>query len=272
MANFIIVGGEPSGFGSKTIKIKPTSVNTSDTTEKKGKLVIKVNGEVQRTIFLSQAVKTSTPTPGTVTLVSREIALEVREMTINSLHAEFTEVVNSDTYSKPITKPQAMNKRFTCNSKNATGIAKVTYSVSGIQTDYFSDGSNVKTNINPLMTTKPEDDDADWKISYSYKPESNLDIDDTFIYISWTLNITSNVILDSLPGNSTLKFTFTLEDVKTSKADVSYGMKLTVPCSLKIVVSRVDIFQPIIPSNPNLRPFHPDLNPQSDDDPIYVTE
>lgn len=274
MANFIIVGGEPSGFGSKIIKIKPSSVNTSNITEKKGKLVIKVNGEVQRTISLSQAVKTPTPTPtpGTVTLVTREIALEVREMTFNSLPAEFTEVVNSDTYSKPITKLQTMNKRFTCNSKNATGTAKVTYSVSGIQTDYFSDGSNVKTNINPIMTTKPEDEDADWKISYSYKPkpESNLDIDDTFIYINQTLNITSNVILSSLPVNSTLKFTFTLEDVKTSKADVSYGMKLTVPCSLIIIIYS-DFFQPR-PLNPDLRPLNPDLNPQSDDDPIYVTE
>lgn len=267
MANFVIVGSDLSGFGSKTIKIKPTSVNTSDTTEKKGKLVIKVNGEVQRTISLSQAVKTSTPeTPGTVTLVSREISLEVQEVSTTTFHSEFTEVVNSNTYSKPITKDHTMSKRFNCNSKNSTSHARTTYSVSGTQTDYFSDGSNIKTYLCPTMTTKPEDDNADWELLYTGESEPNSDL--PTLHIIPTLSITSKVILGSLPGNSTLKFTFTLKDVKTNKADVSYGMELTVSCTLIIIVSRVDIFIPVQPSNPDLRPSNPDINPQSDD-PTY---
>lgn len=265
MANFIIVGGEPSGFGSKTIKIKPNSVNTGDT-EKKGKLVIKVNGEVQRTISLSQAVKTSTPeTPGTVTWVSREIALTFQEISTSSINANFTEVNPNTVINNHITKSRTINKNFTRNSKNDSNLAKVTYSVGGIQTDYFSDGSSVKTYLYPEMN--PNNSDLNWNISYPKKPESNT------LLINFALNITSTVVLGNLPTTSRLGFTLTLSDVKTSKADVSYGMTLEVKCTLITMIKTVDIFRPIEPSNPpDLKPIDPDLNPQSEDDPIYVTE
>lgn len=260
MANFIIVGGEPSGFGSKTIKIKPNSVNTGDT-EKKGKLVIKVNGEVQRTISLSQAVKTSTPeTPGTVTLVSREISLELKEMSTTSLKADFKEV-DTNSASQPLTKPHTINKNFTSNRSNNSSRARVKYSVQGIQTDYFSDGSNVKTYLYPDMSQIS--DDLNWTISYPNKPGGDT------LLISQLLDITSVLVLGSLPTSSRLQFTFTLNDVKTPKANVSYGMTLKVPCTLVITVKTLDVYIPIIPSNPpDLRPSNPDLNPQSDD-PTY---
>lgn len=260
MVNFVIVGSDYSGFGSKTIKVKPSSVNTSNITEKKGKLVIKVNGEVQRTIPLSQAVKASTPeTPETVTLISREISLELKEMSTTSLNAEFKEVVDISA-SQPLTKPHTINKNFTSNSNNKTSRARVQYNVHGIQTDYFSDGSNVKTYLYPEML--PISDDRNWTISYPNKPGGDT------LLISQLLDITSVLVLGSLPTSSRLQFTFTLNDVKTPKANVSYGMTLKVPCTLVITVKTLDVNIPIIPSNPDLKPIDPDNDPQSDD-PTY---
>ena len=260
MANFFIVGSDYSGFGSKTIKVKPSSVNTSNITEKKGKLVIKVNGEVQRTISLSQAAKSSTPeTPETVTLISREIALTLKEMSTNTLLDEFTEV-DTNTDSQPITKSHTINKNFVCNSKNNTNYAKVVYNVQGIQTDYFSDGSNVKTILYPEISQVSSD--PDWNISYPPKPTGNV------LLVNYSLTITSNKILDALLTSSRLQFTFTLNDVKTPKANVSYGMTLKVQCTLVITVKTLDVHIPIIPSNPDLKPIDPDIDPHSDD-PTY---
>lgn len=257
MANFFIVGSDYSGFGSKTIKIKPSSVNTSNITEKKGKLVIKVNGEVQRTISLSQAAKSSTPeTPETVTLISREISLTLKETSTNTLIDEFTEV-DTNTDSQPITKPHTINKNFVCNNNNKTHYAKVVYSIQGIQTDYFSDGSNVKTYLYPEMTQVGSD--QNWNISYPTKLPAS-------IFSTYNLNITSVNVLDTLPINNRLQFTFTLNDVKTPKANVSYGMTLKVPCTLVITVK--NLFTPIIPSDPDLKPIDPDIDPYSDD-PTY---
>lgn len=258
MANFVIVGSDYSGFGSKTIKVKPSSVNTSNITEKKGKLVIKVNGEVQRTISLSQAVKASTPeTPETVTLISREISLELKELVSTSLNAEFKEV-DTNSASQPLTKPHTINKNFTSNRSNNSSRARVKYSVQGIQTDYFSDGSNVKTYLYPDMS--PNSNDLNWTISYPNKPGGDT------LLISQLLDITSVLVLGSLPTSSRLQFTFTLKDVKTPKANVSYNMALIVPCTLVITVKTLDVHIPIIPSNPDLKPIDPD--PQSDD-PTY---
>lgn len=258
MANFFIVGSDYSGFGSKTLKIKPSSVNTSNITEKKGKLVIKVNGEVQRTISLSQAAKSSTPeTPETVTLISREIALTLKEMSTNTIIDEFTEV-DTNTDSQPITKSHTINKNFVCNNNNKTHYAKVVYSIQGIQTDYFSDGSNVKTYLYPEMTQVGSD--QNWNISYPTKLPAS-------IFSTYNLNITSVNVLDTLPINNRLQFTFTLNDVKTPKANVSYGMTLKVPCTLVITVKQVNIHIP------DLKPIDPDpdlkpIDPYSDD-PTY---
>lgn len=253
MANFVIIG-DYSGFGSKTIKVKPNTVNSSDTTEKKGKLVIKVNGEVQRTISLSQAVKASTPeTPETVTLISREISLTLKETSTNTLIDEFTEV-DTNTDSQPITKPHTINKNFVCNNNNKTHYARVVYSIQGIQTDYFSDGSNVKTYLYPEMTLVGSD--QNWNISYPPKPTGNV------LLVNYNLTITSNMILDALPTSNRLQFTFTLNDVKTPKANVSYGMTLKVPCTLVITVK--NLFIPIDPSDPDLKPIDP-----YSDDPTY---
>lgn len=253
MANFVIIG-DYSGFGSKTIKVKPNTVNSSDTTEKKGKLVIKVNGEVQRTISLSQSVKASTPeTPETVTLISREISLTLKETSTNTLIDEFTEV-DTNTDSQPITKPHTINKNFVCNNNNKTHYARVVYSIQGIQTDYFSDGSNVKTYLYTEMTQVGSD--QNWNISYPPKPTGNV------LLVNYNLTITSNMILDALPTSNRLQFTFTLNDVKTPKANVSYGMTLKVPCTLVITVK--NLFIPIDPSDPDLKPIDP-----YSDDPTY---
>ena len=261
MANFFIVGSDYSGFGSKTIKVKPSSVNTSNITEKKGKLVIKVNGEVQRTISLSQAVKASTPeTPETVTLISREISLELQEISTTSLNAEFKEV-DTNSASQPITKSHTINKNFTSNRDNNSSRARVEYGVQGIQTDYFSDGSNVKTYLYPDMS--PNSDDLNWTISYP----PNKPVDPTLLF-GQRLVITSVLVLGSLPTSSRLQFTFTLNDVKTPKANVSYGMTLKVQCTLVITVKTLDVHIPTIPSNPDLKPIDPYPDPQSDD-PTY---
>ena len=260
MANFVIVGSDYSGFGSKTIKIKPSSVNTSNITEKKGKLVIKVNGEVQRTISLSQAAKSSIPeTPETGTLISREISLELKEMSTTSLYAEFSEV-DTNTDSQPLTKSHTINKNFIHTSQNKTNYAKVVYSIRGIQTDYFSDGSNVKVYLYPEMIQVGSD--PNWRISYPIKPSTG-----NLIFSTYNLNITSVPVLDKLPINSRLQFTFTLNDV--SKAHVSYDMTLTIHCTLVITVKTSDIYTPVRPNpDPNLKPIDPDIDPMSDD-PIY---
>ena len=260
MANFIIVGSDYLGFGSKTIKIKPSSVNTSNITEKKGKLVIRVNGEVQRTIPLSQAVKASTPeTPETVTLISREISLELQEISTTSINAEFKEV-DTNSASQPITKSHTINKKFTSNRDNNSSRARVEYSVQGIQTDYFSDGSNVKTYLYPDMSLNS--DDPNWIINYP----PNKPGDPTLLF-SQRLVITSVLVLGSLPTSNRSQFTFTLNDVKTPKANVSYGMTLKVQCTLVITVKTLDVHIPIIPSNPD-KPIDPDMDPHSDD-PTY---
>lgn len=260
MANFVIVGSDYSGFGSKTIKIKPSSVNTSNITEKKGKLVIKVNGEVQRTISLSQAAKSSIPeTPETGTLISREISLELKEMSTTSLYAEFSEV-DTNTDSQPLIKSHTINKNFTSTSQNKTNYAKVVYSIQGIQTDYFSDGSSVKAYLYPEMIQSGSD--PNWSISYPIKPSNG-----NLIFSTYTLNITSVPVLDKLPINNRLQFTFTLRDV--SKAHVSYGMTLKVECTLVILVKTLDIHIPVRPGpNPDLKPIDPDIDPMSDD-PTY---
>lgn len=109
----------------------------------------------------------------------------------------------------------------------------------------------------------PISDDRNWTISYPNKPSYN-----TSSLISQILDITSVLVLGSLPTSSRLQFTFTLNDVKTPKANVSYGMTLKVPCTLVITVKQLNIHIPITPSNPDLKPIDPDIDPQSDD-PTY---
>lgn len=264
MANFVIVGSDYSGFGSKTIKIKPSSVNTSNITEKKGKLVIKVNGEVQRTISLSQAANTSTPeTPETVTLISREISLELQEISTTSLNSAL--IVDTNSASQPLTKSHTINKNFTSNRDNNSSRARVEYSVQGIQTDYFSDGSNVKTYLYPDMS--PNSDDPNWIISYPPNKPG-----DTTLLLGQRLVITSVLVLGSLPTSSRLQFTFILNDVKTPEANVSCNMALIVQCTLVITVKQLNIPIPIDPG-PDLKPMDPgpDLKPIDpySDDPTY---
>ena len=81
MANFILVSPS-SGSGNVVIKVKPVNENTSTTIEKKGKLIIRVNGEIQKTIPLTQNIKVSSGGGGgggttTKTLTSREISLDI---------------------------------------------------------------------------------------------------------------------------------------------------------------------------------------------------
>ena len=80
MANFILVSPN-SGSGNVVIKVKPVNENTSTTVEKKGKLIIRVNGEIQKTIPLTQNIKSSSGGGGgtttTKTLTSREISLDI---------------------------------------------------------------------------------------------------------------------------------------------------------------------------------------------------
>ena len=173
MANFILVSPS-SGSGNVVIKVKPVNENTSTTIEKKGKWIIRVNGEIQKTIPLTQNIKSSSGGGGgggttTKTLTSREISLDI----YSGFYPDPSGLKCLNTNAEGGTKSNKWYPRHIYTYDTSTSNDKITipYSVSAKQTDYFSDGTKEYTNLLPEFKWKDTEDNSgtmnDWEYEYS---------------------------------------------------------------------------------------------------------
>lgn len=222
MANFILVSPS-SGTGTITIKVKPTSENTSTTVEKKGKLIIRVNGEIQKTIPLTQTVKGSTGGGGgttTRTLTSREISLDIYQGSypdpsgLNRCNTN-TEGIKSDQWY--------IRRSFYYTTSNKDNTISIPYSISAIQTDYFSDGTQEYTNLLPVFTWQLDKDDTGIMKNY-WKYTSNIPElpGDTPVLAGYTISIESTKAIGLLRNINKIYANFGV--VSKSRTDVEDTM------------------------------------------------
>lgn len=193
MANFILVSPS-SGTGNITIKVKPTSENTSTTVEKKGKLIIRVNGEIQKTIPLTQNVKGSSGGGGgttTRTLTSREISLDIYQ----GLYPDPSGLKRCNTNTEGIKSDQwYLRPSYYYNTSNKDNTISIHYSISAIQTNYFSDGTQEYTNLLPIFTWQLDKDDTGTMKNYwNYTTNIPKTPGDTPVLAGYTLSIESKV-------------------------------------------------------------------------------
>ena len=183
MANFILVSPN-SGSGNVVIKVKPVNENTSTTIEKKGKLIIRVNGEIQKTIPLTQNIKSSSGGGGgggttTKTLTSREISLDI----YSGFYPDPSGLKCLNTNAEGGTKSNKWYPRHIYTYDTSTSKDKITipYSVSAKQTDYFSDGTKEYTNLLPTFTWNDKEDNSgtmkNWEYSYGGDPKATSETD-----------------------------------------------------------------------------------------------
>lgn len=183
MANFILVSPN-SGSGNVVIKVKPVNENTSTTIEKKGKLIIRVNGEIQKTIPLTQNIKSSSGGGGgggttTKTLTSREISLDI----YSGAYPDPSGLKCLNTNAEGGTKSNKWYPRHIYTYDTSTSKDKITipYSVSAKQTDYFSDGTKEYTNLLPTFTWNDKEDNSgtmkNWEYSYGGDPKATSETD-----------------------------------------------------------------------------------------------
>ena len=183
MANFILVSPN-SGSGNVVIKVKPVNENTSTTVEKKGKLIIRVNGEIQETIPLTQNIKSSSGGGGggsttTKTLTSREISLDIYSgfypdpSGLKCLNTNAEGGVKSNKwYLRPV---------YNYNTSDSNLKIIIPYSVSAKQTDYFSDGTEEYTNLLPTFTWNDKEDQSgtmrNWEYTYGGDSKATSETD-----------------------------------------------------------------------------------------------
>ena len=225
MANFILVSPS-SGTGNITIKVKPTGKNTSTIVEKKGKLVIRVNGEIQKTIPLTQNMKDSTGGGGgggttTKTLTSREISLDIYEGLYPDPSGSKCLTTNADGGTK--SNQWYLRPSYAYDTNNSTLKVLMAYSISAIQTDYFSDGTQEYTNLLPTFVWKDKEDDTGtmkaWEYKYNGSPKATSETDpdvevqsseDTPVLAGYTLTINSKAEMSQLPKISKVYASFTV--------------------------------------------------------------
>lgn len=183
MANFILVSPS-SGSGNVVIKVKPVNENTSTTIEKKGKLIIRVNGEIQKTIPLTQNIKSSSSGGGgggttTKTLTSREISLDIYSGFYpdpSGLKCLNTNAEGGTKYNEWYLRPS-----YSYDSTSKDDIISIPYSVSAKQTDYFSDGTKEYTNLLPTFTWNDKEDQSgtmrNWEYEYSGDSKATSETD-----------------------------------------------------------------------------------------------
>lgn len=268
MANFILVSPS-SGSGNVVIKVKPVNENTSTTIEKKGKLIIRVNGEIQKTIPLTQNIKGSSSGGGgggttTKTLTSREISLDIYSGFYpdpSGLKCLNTNAEGGTKYNEWYLRP---SYRYDTNDHNNSKLKiLIPYSVSASQTDYFSDGTNEYTNLLPTFIWNDKEDDSgtmkDWEYTYSGDPKATSETDtevevqssnDTPVLAGYSLSINSKVGMGELNKINKIYANFQVESKhRTDVAD-----------TLSPSIIRVDIYWTItVLPNPVLKP-DPDLN------------
>lgn len=234
MANFILVSPS-SGSGNVVIKVKPVNENTSTTIEKKGKLIIRVNGEIQKTIPLTQNIKVSSGGGGgttTKTLTSREISLDIYSgaypdpFGLKCLNTNAEGGVKSNKwYLRPV---------YNYNTSNSKDKIIIPYSVSAKQTDYFSDGTKEYTNLLPTFKWNDTEDNSgtmkDWDYTYSGDSKATSETDnevevqssnDTPVLASYLLHIRSKVGMDELNKNIINKVYASFKVVSKHRTDVA---------------------------------------------------
>lgn len=213
MANFILVSPN-SGSGNVVIKVKPVNENTSTIVEKKGKLIIRVNGEIQKTIPLTQNIKGSSGGGGgggttTKTLTSREISLDI----YSGFYPDPSGSKCLNTNAEGGTKSNEWYIRRAYQYDTSTSNNKITipYSVSAKQTDYFSDGTEEYTNLLPTFTWNDKEDQSGtmraWEYEYSGDSKATSETDtevevqslnDTPVLAGYLLSIKSKVGMGQL--------------------------------------------------------------------------
>lgn len=237
MANFILVSPS-SGSGNVVIKVKPVNENTSTTIEKKGKLIIRVNGEIQKTIPLTQNIKVSSGGGGgegggttTKTLTSREISLDI----YSGFYPDPSGLKCLNTNAEGGTKSNEWYLRpvYNYNSTSKDDIISIPYSVSAKQTDYFSDGTKEYTNLLPTFTWNNKEDQSGtmnaWEYEYSgdlkatSETDTELEVqssnDTPPVLAGYFLSIKSKVGMDKL--HSINKVYASFEVVSKRRTDVA---------------------------------------------------
>lgn len=221
MANFVLVSPS-TGFGNSVIKVKPNEENTSTTDEKKGKLVIKVNGEIQKTIPLSQAIKGSTGGDTKKTLVSREINLNVYDGYPTSTSSNNSLNSNAQEGSKKLATWYFRNTYYYYDLLSDNDVISAFYSVTGQQIDYLSDGSQEYTNLLPAFLPHPEEDTTgtqeDFTITYS---GDSVSVDEEII-AGYNLSIDSKKLLRNLSTVNKIYGTFLLASKTRSDIEDNY--------------------------------------------------
>lgn len=266
MANFILVSPS-SGTGNITIKVKPASENTSTTVEKKGKLIIRVNGEIQKTIPLTQNVKSSSGGGGgttTKTLTSREISLDIYEGLYPDPSGSKCLTTNAEGGTK--SNQWYLRPSYAYDTSNSTFKILRAYSISAIQTDYFSDGTQEYTNLLPIFKWQSAKDDTgtmkNWEYKYSDSPkatsETDQDVevqssDDTPVLAGYTLSISSKVEMSKLPKISKVYASFTVGSKhRTDITDtlVSSNIKVDIYWTITVLAAP-EVFVPpaVAPGN-----------------------
>ena len=253
MANFILVSPS-SGSGNVVIKVKPVNENTSTTVEKNGKLIIRVNGEIQKTIPLTQNIKSSSGGgegggegggTTTKTLTSREISLDI----YSGFYPDPSGLKCLNTNADGGTKYNEWYLRPSYTYDNSTSKDKITipYSVSAKQTDYFSDGTKEYTNLLPKFTWNNEEDHSGtmsyWESEYSGDSKATSETDtevevqssnDTPVLAGYLLSIKSKVGMEEL-------FRYKINKVYASFNVVS-KRRTDVADTLVISTIKVDIY------------------------------
>lgn len=249
MANFILVSPS-SGSGNVVIKVKPVNENTSTTIEKKGRLIIRVNGEIQKTIPLTQNIKSSSSGgegggTTTKTLTSREISLDI----YSGFYPDPSGLKCLNTNAEGGTKHNEWYLRPSYIYDTSASKNKITipYSVSAKQTDYFSDGTKEYTNLLPTFTWNDKEDQSGtmryWEYEYSGDSKATSETDtevevqssnDTQVLAGYILSIKSKVGMEEL-------FRYKINKVYASFKVVSKH-RTDVADTLAISTIQVDIY------------------------------
>lgn len=273
MANFILVSPS-SGSGNVVIKVKPVNENTSTTIEKKGKLIIRVNGEIQKTIPLTQNIKVSSGGGGgggttTKTLTSREISLDIYSgfypdpSGLKCLNTNAEGGVKSNKwYLRPV---------YTYDTSTSKDKITIPYSVSAKQTDYFSDGTKEYTNLLPEFKWNDTEDNSgtmkDWNYVYSSDLKATSETDTELevqssndtppVLAGYFLSINSKVGMGQLNIINKVYASFkVVSKPRTDIADTLVTSTIQVDINWTITVSDNTGLKP----NPGLKP-DPGLKP-----------
>lgn len=267
MANFILVSPN-SGSGNVVIKVKPVNENTSTTIEKKGKLIIRVNGEIQKTIPLTQNIKVSSGGGGgggttTKTLTSREISLDIYSGFYPDPSG--SKCLNTNAEGGIKSNEWYIRRAYQYDTSTSNNKITIPYSVSAKQTDYFSDGTEEYTNLFPTFTWNDKEDQSgtmkDWNYIYGGDPKPTSETDTEVevqssndtppVLAGYLLSIESKVGMGQLSKTNKVYARFKV--VSKHRTDVED--------TLVISTIQVDIYLTItVLDNTGLRP-RPDTSP-----------